>query len=111
MATYFTPTADSKYYARLNLNTTAENTATWENASNNWNSVVLSGGGSTRFADDSSINVSAWGSFQQMKTTNSSQSPAYNLYAPNAAVPYVGQKETDNYQSYGASLFYQRDFG
>ncbi len=111
LATYFTPTADSKYYARLNLNTTAENTATWENASNNWNSVVLSGGGSTRFADDSSINVSAWGSFQQMKTTNSSQSPAYNLYAPNAAVPYVGQKETDNYQSYGASLFYQRDFG
>ena len=111
LSTYFTPNADSTYYVKLNLNTTAEKTAVWDNASNNWNNTVLSAGGSTRFADESSINVSAWGSFQQMKTTNSSQNPAYNIYSPNAAIPYVSQNETDNYQSYGASVFYQRDFG
>ena len=109
--TLFTPSAESNYYAKLNLNTTSETTATWEPASNKWNNYVLSGGGTTRFADDSSINFNAWGSFQQMKTTNAGQVPAFNIFTPNIGVPYVSQNETDSYQSYGMSVFYQRDFG
>ncbi len=107
----FTPSTSSNYYAKLNLNTTAESTATWENASNKWNNYVLSGGGTTRFEDNSSINFNAWGSFQQMKTTNSGQTPTYNILTPNIGIPYISQNETDNYQSYGMSVFYQRDFG
>jgi outer membrane receptor protein involved in Fe transport len=109
--TLFTPSIHSNYYAKLNLNTTSETTAVWENASNKWNNYVLSGGGSTRFEDNSSINFNAWGSFQQMKTTNSAQTPTYNIFTPNKGVPYVSQDETDNYQSYGLSVFYQKDFG
>ena len=109
--TLFTPSASSNYYAKLNLNTTSETTATWENASNKWNNYVLSGGGTTRFEDSSSINFNAWGSFQQMKTTNSGQTPTYNIFTPNIGIPYISQNETDNYQSYGMSVFYQRDFG
>ncbi len=107
----FTPSASSKYYAKLNLNTTAESTAGWEPASNQWNNYVLSGGGTTRFADNSSINFNAWGSFQQMKTTNAGQNPTYSIFTPNVGRPYVSQDETDNYQSYGLSVFYQKDFG
>ena len=109
--TLFTPSANSNYYAKLNLNTTSETTATWEPASNKWNNYVLSGGGTTRFEDNSSINFNAWGSFQQMKTTNAGQTPTYNILTPNIGIPYVSQDETDNYQSYGLSAFYQKDFG
>jgi outer membrane receptor protein involved in Fe transport len=109
--TLFTPSANANYYAKLNLNTTSETTATWENASNKWNNYVLSGGGTTRFEDNSTININAWGSFQQMKTTNSAQTPTYNIFTPGIGKPYVSQNETDNYQSYGMSVFYQKDFG
>ena len=107
----FTPSADSKYYAKLNLNETSETTATWQNASNQWNNYVLSAGGTTRFADNSSINFNAWGAFQQMKTTNSGQTPTFNIFSPRIGVPYMSQNETDNYQNFGMSVFYQKDFG
>jgi outer membrane receptor protein involved in Fe transport len=107
----FTPSAGSKYYAKLNLNETSETTATWQNASNQWNNYVLSAGGTTRFADNSSINFNAWGAFQQMKTTNSAQTPTFNIFAPSRGVPYMSQDETDNYQNFGMSVFYQKDFG
>ena len=109
--TIFTPSADSKYYAKLNLNETSETTATWQNASNQWNNYVLSAGGTTRFADNSSINFNAWGAFQQMKTTNSGQTPTFNIFTPRIGVPYMSQNETDNYQNFGMSVFYQKDFG
>ena len=107
----FTLSADSKYYAKLNLNETSETTATWQNASNQWNNYVLSAGGTTRFADNSSINFNAWGAFQQMKTTNSGQTPTFNIFTPRIGVPYMSQNETDNYQNFGMSVFYQKDFG
>ena len=107
----FTPNADSKYYAKLNVNETSETTATWQNASNQWNNYVLSAGGTTRFADNSSINFNAWGAFQQMKTTNSGQTPTFNIFTPRIGVPYMSQNETDNYQNFGMSVFYQKDFG
>ncbi len=107
----FIPSADSKYYAKLNLNETSETTATWQNASNQWNNYVLSAGGTTRFADNSSINFNAWGAFQQMKTTNSGQTPTFNIFTPRIGVPYMSQNETDNYQNFGMSVFYQKDFG
>ena len=107
----FTPSADSNYYAKLNLNETSETTATWQNASNQWNNYVLSAGGTTRFADNSSINFNAWGAFQQMKTTNSGQTPTFNIFTPRIGVPYMSQNETDNYQNFGLSVFYQTDFG
>jgi len=107
----FTPSADSKYYAKLNLNETSETTATWQNASNQWNNYVLSAGGTTRFADNSSINFNAWGAFQQMKTTNAGQTPTFNIFTPRIGVPYMSQNETDNYQNFGMSVFYQKDFG
>lgn len=107
----FTPSADSKYYAKLNLNETSETTATWQNASNQWNNYVLSAGGTTRFSDNSSINFNAWGAFQQMKTTNSGQTPTFNIFTPRIGVPYMSQNETDNYQNFGMSVFYQKDFG
>jgi outer membrane receptor protein involved in Fe transport len=107
----FTPSADSKYYAKLNLNETSETSATWQNASNQWNNYVLSAGGTTRFADNSSINFNAWGAFQQMKTTNSAQAPTFNIFTPSRGVPYMSQDETDNYQNFGMSVFYQKDFG
>ena len=107
----FTPSADSKYYAKLNLNETSETSATWQNASNQWNNYVLSAGGTTRFADNSSINFNAWGAFQQMKTTNSAQTPTFNIFTPSRGVPYMSQDETDNYQNFGMSVFYQKDFG
>ncbi|MEI7570848.1 MAG: TonB-dependent receptor [Alcaligenaceae bacterium] len=109
--TIFTPSADSKYYAKLNLNETSETTATWQNATNKWNNYVLSAGGTTRFADNSSINFNAWGAFQQMKTTNSGQTPTFNIFTPRIGVPYMSQNETDNYQNFGMSVFYQKDFG
>ncbi len=109
--TILTPSADSKYYAKLNLNQTAETTATWQNASNQWNNYVLSAGGTTRFEDNSSINFNAWVSSQQMKTTNAGQTPTFNIFTPSAGVPYMSQNETDNYQSLGLSVFYQKDFG
>ena len=109
--TLLTPSVNSNYYAKLNLNTTSETTASWEPASNKWNNYVLSGGGTTRFEDNSSINFNAWGSFQQMKTTNAGQTPTYNILTPSIGIPYVSQNETDNYQSYGVSAFYQKDFG
>jgi len=46
-----------------------------------------------------------------MKTTNSGQTPTYNIFTPNIGTPYISQNETDNYQSYGTSVFYQKDFG
>ncbi len=107
----FTPSADSKYYAKLNLNETSETSATWQNASNQWNNYVLSAGGTTRFADNSSINFNAWGAFQQMKTTNSAQAPTFNIFTPSRGGPYMSQDETDNYQNVGMSVFYQKDFG
>ena len=107
----FTPSADSKYYAKLNLNETSETSATWQNASNEWNNYVLSAGGTTRFEDNSSINFNAWGAFQQMKTTNSAQAPTFNIFTPSRGVPYMSQDETDNYQNFGMSVFYQKDFG
>jgi outer membrane receptor protein involved in Fe transport len=107
----FTPSADSKYYAKLNLNETSETTATWQNASNQWNNYVLSAGGTTRFTDNSSVNFNAWGAFQQMKTTNSDQTPTFNIFTPSIGVPYMSQNETDNYQNFGMSVFYQKDFG
>jgi len=107
----FTPSADSKYYAKLNLNETSETTATWQNASNQWNNYVLSAGGTTRFTDNSSVNFNAWGAFQQMKTTNSGQTPTFNIFTPSIGVPYMSQNETDNYQNFGMSVFYQKDFG
>jgi len=109
--TIFTPSADSKYYAKLNLNETSETTATWQNATNKWNNYVLSAGGTTRFADNSSINFNAWGAFQQMKTTNSGQTPTFNIFTPRIGVPFMSQNETDNYQNFGMSVFYQKDFG
>jgi outer membrane receptor protein involved in Fe transport len=109
--TILTPSADSKYYAKLNLNQTAETTATWQNASNQWNNYVLSVGGTTRFEDNSSINFNAWASSQQMKTTNAGQTPTFNIFTPSVGVPYMSQNETDNYQSLGLSVFYQKDFG
>ena len=109
--TILTPSADSKYYAKLNLNQTTETTATWQNASNQWNNYVLSAGGTTRFEDNSSINFNAWVSSQQMKTTNAGQTPTFNIFTPSAGVPYMSQNETDNYQSLGLSVFYQKDFG
>jgi len=107
----FTPSADSKYYAKLNLNETSETTATWQNASNQWNNYVLSAGGTTRFTDNSSVNFNAWGAFQQMKTTNSGQTPTFNIFTPRIGVPFMSQNETDNYQNFGMSVFYQKDFG
>ena len=107
----FTPSTASKYYAKLNLNETSETSATWQNASNQWNNYVLSAGGTTRFADNSSINFNAWGAFQQMKTTNSAQTPTFNIFTPSRGVPYMSQDETDNYQNFGMSVFYQKDFG
>ena len=109
--TILTPSADSKYYAKLNLNQTAETTATWQNASNQWNNYVLSAGGTTRFEDNSSINFNAWASSQQMKTTNAGQTPTFSIFTPSLGVPYMSQNETDNYQSLGLSVFYQKDFG
>ena len=107
----FTPSADSKYYAKLNLNETSETSATWQNASNEWNNYVLSAGGTTRFEDNSSINFNAWGAFQQMKTTNSAQTPTFSIFTPSRGIPYMSQNETDNYQNFGMSVFYQKDFG
>ena len=109
--TILTPSADSKYYAKLNLNQTAETTATWQNASNQWNNYVLSAGGTTRFEDNSSINFNAWASSQQMKTTNAGQTPTFSIFTPSLGVPYMSQNETDSYQSLGLSVFYQKDFG
>jgi outer membrane receptor protein involved in Fe transport len=109
--TILTPSADSKYYAKLNLNQTAETTATWQNASNQWNNYVLSAGGTTRFEDNSSINFNAWASSQQMKTTNAGQTPTFSIFTPSLGVPYMSQNETDHYQSLGLSVFYQKDFG
>ncbi len=111
LSTYFTPTADSKYYVKLNANQTQENTATWDVASNQWNSYTINAGGRTRFADESSINVSAFYTSQQFETTNASQTPAFNIFTPQVGVPYVSQQETANYSSLGGSVFYQRDFG
>ena len=111
LSTYFTPDANSTYYLKFNFNTTQETTATWNVAGNQWNTNTLSAGGSSKFVDDSSINFNAWSSWNQMKTTNAGQSPTYNIYSPNIGIPYVSQNETDNYQSYGASVFYQKDFG
>jgi outer membrane receptor protein involved in Fe transport len=109
--TILTPSADSKYYAKLNLNQTAETSATWQNASNQWNNYVLSAGGTTRFEDNSSINFNAWASSQQMKTTNAGQTPTFSIFTPSVGVPYMSQNETDNYQSLGLSVFFQKDFG
>ncbi len=109
--TTLTPSAESKYYAKLNLNQTAETSATWQNASNQWNNYVLSAGGTTRFEDNSSVNFNAWASSQQMKTTNAGQTPTFNIFTPNVGMPYMSQNETDNYQSLGLSIFYQKDFG
>ena len=111
LSTYFTPDATSTYYLKFNFNQTAETSATWSVAGNHWNAYTLSAGGSTRFADDSSLNFNAWGSWNQMQTTNSGQTPTFSIFTPQAGVPYVSQHELDNYQSYGASVFYQQDFG
>lgn len=111
LSTYFTPDASSTYYLKFNFNQTQETTATWNVAGNNWNTYQLSAGGSTRFNDDSSINFNAWAGWYQMQTTNAGQTPTYNIYTPNVSTPYVSQNELDSYQSYGGSIFYQKDFG
>ena len=111
LSTYFTPTTDSKYYLKFNANQTLENTATWDVASNKWNSYTLSAGGSTRLTDKSSINVNAWYTSQQMDTTNAGQTPAFNIFTPSQSVPYVSQIETAKYNSLGGSVFYQTDIG
>lgn len=111
LSTYFTPTADSKYYVKLSANQTQENTATWDVASNKWNSYTINAGGRTRFADESSVNVSAFYTSQQFDTTNASLTPAFNIFTPQIGVPYVSQQETANYSSLGGTVFFQRDFG
>ncbi len=111
LSTYLTPVAGSKYYLNFSANQTQENTATWDVASNKWNSYTLSAGGSSMLADASSINISAWYTSQQMDTTNAGQTPAFNIFTPNLSVPYISQVETARYSSVGGSLFYQRDWG
>ena len=111
LSTYITPDADSTYYLKFRFNQTQETGLTWNIAGNQWNSYLLSGGGSTRFADDSSINFNAWASWNQMQTTNAGQTPSFNILTPNIGSAYVSQSELDSYQSYGGSVFYQKDVG
>ena len=111
LSTSFTPTPDSRYYLKFNANQTQENTATWDVASNKWNSYTLSAGGSTQLTDRSSINLNAWYTSQQMDTTNAGQTPAFSIFTPNNSVPYVSQIETARYSSLGGSVFYQTDIG
>ena len=111
LSTYFTPDADSTYYLKFKFNQTQESTATWSVAGNNWNTYMLSAGGSTRFADNSSVNFNSWASWSQMQTTNAGQTPAFNILTPSISTPYVSQNELDSYQSFGGSVFYQKDFG
>jgi outer membrane receptor protein involved in Fe transport len=111
VSAYFTPSVSSKYYAKLLVHQIQEENLIWNNTKNTWDNYKLSGGGTTKFENGSSINLSAWYANSEMDTQNASQSPAYNRLTPTLAVPYVSQKEAAKYYNYGGSAFYQHDFG
>jgi outer membrane receptor protein involved in Fe transport len=111
LTSIFTPSAASRYYLKASAHESQERGLVWNNTKNEWSNLRLVGGGSTRFDDASSINVSGWLGKAEMDTRNAGQNPAYSNLAPSLAVPYVSQIEAAKYRSGGGSVFYQTRLG
>lgn len=111
LSVFFTPSPDSKYYAKLSKSVSDETGLIWNNTSNSWDKSQITLGGTSKFDSGSSFNFSGWYNRGEMDTTNAGQSPAYSIFSPSGAVPYVSQIEQAKYNSVGGSAFYQKDFG
>lgn len=107
-----TPTADSRYYAKLSAHRAREKSLVWDVTHNEWSTYKLTGGGTMRLgAPVTSVNANAWVGRSEMDTTNSGQSPAYNNTTPATAVPFVSQIEAAKYRHVGGSAFLQTALG
>lgn len=107
----FTPSDASRYYVKGSLHRSRERGLVWDVARNEWENRRIVAGGSTRLDAGGSLNLSGWFDDSGMDTTNAGQSPAFDLFAPAAAVPFVSQIEQVRYRSVGGSAFYQHDLG
>src|SRR5690606_26305361 len=79
-------------------------------AHNEWESHRIVLGGTTKLDDGGSVHLNGWYGRNGMDTTNAGQTPAFDLNAPQASVPFVSQIEQASYRSAGGSAFYQRDY-
>lgn len=106
LAMHFSPTQDSKYYLKFLGHKIEETGLIWNDTKNSWDTYRISGGGTTRFAGKSSININGWYGTAEMDTQNAGQTPAFSLLTPALAVPYVSMIEQAKYTTYGGSVFY-----
>ena len=111
LSAFYTPNLASKYYVKVSKSVTDEAGLVWKNTANSWDKFQITIGGSTKFSGSSSLNMNGWYNRGEMDTTNAGQSPAYSIFNPSVAVPYVSQIEQAKYSSIGGSVFYQNDFG
>lgn len=111
LSAFYTPNQDSKYYIKVSKSVTDEAGLIWKNTLNSWDKSQITIGGTTKFSGGSSLNLNGWYNRGEMDTTNAGQSPAYSIFNPSVAVPYVSQIEQAKYSSVGGSVFYQNDFG
>lgn len=106
----FTPTPASRYFVRASAHRSRQNGLVWDIAHNEWESHRIVLGGTTKLDDGGSVHLNGWYGRNGMDTTNAGQTPAFDLNAPQASVPFVSQIEQASYRSAGGSAFYQRDY-
>lgn len=116
LSLHFSPTVDSKYYLRLLAHRSEEEGLVWNIAKNRWDTMRLSGGGTTRLSERTSVNVNAWYTQGEMYTRNASlQNGAaaytFNINNPGLGSPFVSQTETTQYTNMGGAAFVQTELG
>lgn len=116
VSTYYTPSADSKYYLKVSGSLAQEYGLIWNDTSNSWGRKQISGGGTTRLTGGGSVNMNAWYNKGEMDTMNAGLQNGgavytFNILNPSVGTPYVSMIEQAKYHSLGGSLFFQNDFG
>lgn len=104
----FTPSAQTRIFAKGYWHQAYEDGLVWNLAHNNWSSYRLLLGASHQLADKSSINFSAWAGGGTFGTQNVANG-AYSLVNINATNQFISQIETAPNNNQGGSLFYQID--
>ena len=115
LSAYFSPTANSKFFVKLNGHELLQDQITYSTANNQWYKVDLRTGGKVNYSDHGSFNFNGFFDYSQMNKSNgqlvnvgqpggSSINLVTGVGVPGAA-SISGQLESMNYQSYGASAY------
>ena len=108
----WTPTVETRIYAKLLYHTVQEYGLVYDISKNNWNGIDLTLGGQTKFGDANTIDVNAWYSTDTIVTHNASAASSYNYRVPtsgNGNAIFLGAVGKTPYYDYGGSLVWSRD--